>query len=43
MHERLNATPKERSKMRFQYLIGAAALILVLGAAIWVGLQYIPH
>jgi hypothetical protein len=29
--------------MRLQYLTGVAALILVLGVAIWVGFQYIPH
>jgi hypothetical protein len=29
--------------MLFQYLTGAAALLLILGAAVWVGLQYIPH
>jgi hypothetical protein len=29
--------------MRLQYPIGVAALILVVGVAIWVGLQYIPH
>jgi hypothetical protein len=29
--------------MHLQYLTGVAALILVLGVAIWVGLQYIPH
>jgi hypothetical protein len=29
--------------MRLHYLIGVAALVLVLGSAIWAGLQYIPH
>jgi hypothetical protein len=29
--------------MLLQYLTGAVALILILGVAIWVGLQYIPH
>jgi hypothetical protein len=29
--------------MRLQQLIGVAALILVVGVAIWVGPQYIPH
>jgi hypothetical protein len=29
--------------MRLQYLIVVAALILVVGVAIWVALQYIPH
>jgi hypothetical protein len=29
--------------MRLQYPIGVAALILVVGVAKWVGLQYIPH
>jgi hypothetical protein len=29
--------------MRLQYLPGVAALILVLGVAIWVSFRYIPH